>query len=111
MSLEPSLTFQLADIPDKSSFFFSNDEGGNLSLPYILSKLFDKSTRECTSGGWSDEEAELNRLGACFQGTGPDPANWLQLLPDMSLYLSDKRFVRDKDCGHGRLDGWDTDNR
>lgn len=75
ISREPSLTFQLTGIPDKSSFFFSKAEAGNLSLQYILSKLLDNSTKEGTSGIRSDEEAELNRLGACFHGTGPDPAS------------------------------------
>lgn len=67
----------------------------------------DKSTTDGTSGCRSDEEVVvLKRLGACFHGTGPDPANWLQFFEVRSL----KRLWSGKDGDQGRLEDWEANN-
>lgn len=78
------------NLSDKSSIFLFSRED-TVILSAVLSGLsaLEMSTSygvlELISG---DGIGVPNKPGACLHGTGPDPANWHQFLPDKSLILS-----------------------
>lgn len=106
ISREPSFRQPFCNLSDKSSiFFFSVDETVILLVVLSLLSALEMSTSYGLLEFSSDDGIdELNKLGACRHGTGPDPANWLQFLTDKSLSLSGTGEWKNKDGCHAGFD-------